>query len=158
LADDPVRAAEVVLPRQARDAPAARQPRLDDDPVARADPAHGAPGLLHDAGDVAAGRERQREPLSRDAPARPQVEVVQGARLHLEEDLVFGRLRIGRLLDPELLGPSVLANDDRSHLTPAPITCRSTPASASRGRRRPPPSRPRASGGPQDTLSPSWRD
>ena len=90
LADHPIVGAEVVAPAEARRAAPAGDPRIDQHAIpdgragARRDP--GAE-LRHHPADVAARDVRQRNVQRRQAPAQPQIDVVQRRRgdadLHL---------------------------------------------------------------------------
>jgi hypothetical protein len=79
-AEDPDLAAQVLAPLGTVPARAARQDGVDDDPLA---------GPLHDARDIRARHERQRE-VRELAPPHPEVQVVQGASLHVDRNFALG--------------------------------------------------------------------
>jgi hypothetical protein len=72
------------------------------------------------AGHVAA--EGVREVNAGQASTYPDVEVVQGARAHAYEDLIFTRLGIGDVFVGEDFGSTELMNANGFHGTPAAWT------------------------------------
>jgi hypothetical protein len=112
LSEDGVLAAEVVAPREASLADAARDARVNDDPVADLPGAGARPEGLHLADDVAAEAVRVLELEVRDAAANPEIEVVEGDGLHANPDLARPGLRKLEGLAEQNLGTPVGAKDD----------------------------------------------
>jgi hypothetical protein len=85
------------------------------DPIAVLEPRvdqYAPPGVVH-AGAV--GAEDSGLRYRGQPPAHPDVQMVQRRGAQVDEDVVGPRLRIGRILVAQHLGPAVLVDPDRFH-------------------------------------------
>src|SRR5258706_6320664 len=116
-ADNVVFEAHVVATSEAFAAMTARDSRLDHYFVARFYPGDQLADLTHHAGDIVAENMRQRDFNSRQAAAHPDVEMIQRAGAHLDQDFVGFELRIGNLGKLENLGSAVFFENDCFHVS-----------------------------------------
>ena len=89
--------------------------RRQHDLRAGLDAVRGLPYHVDDACTVTAGNDRQREGHAFDAAPHPQVEVVEARGLETHAHLVRFGLGNRDLLEQQLVGVAVLADDDRLH-------------------------------------------
>jgi hypothetical protein len=92
-----------------------RNARLDHDFIARLDPRYELADFPHDAGHIATEYVREGNLDPRQTVANKNVEMIQRARLHLDEDFVRTNLRLGHVRVLEHFWSTVLSEDRGFH-------------------------------------------
>ena len=103
----------VVLAGQALRAAAATETRLQHDPLAGGQA--GLAGIGDLTGDVRAGNMRQRNLHAIEAAPLPEIEMIQRARAHADDDPAGRSDRIGRVLVVQDLWSAMLMKSDCLH-------------------------------------------
>src|SRR5262249_5785171 len=114
-----VKPALTILSAQALLASAAPQPRVHDDLHPLLNLLLVGRDLLHDSRDVRPGDVRKGDLNVWEAYPRPEVEAVESAGFHPDEDLVRCGHRVWGIFIPEHLGSPVLMEPNCSHGTPS---------------------------------------
>jgi hypothetical protein len=100
---------------------AAAQRRVDDDAVADLDATDRLPHRRHLTGGIAAGDVGEVELHPGEAPARPDVVVIEADRVDLQQDVVRAEAGFLDILVLQNLGSPVLMKDYRLHAIPPQI-------------------------------------